>query len=190
MIHQWFIFGIVLIFISIILTVFHHLSKLYLHNKYQNAYNINDPSYSKGLRPGCLPGCTAEGTCPQGNFCYDALSDNPSCCAYDFQCESCKGNIQIKSPLQSKKGMPPLSAQLDVYETRRHFGRDLVPDGSRRATNNIGAQQPPDINKLEFERDLEEQEFAKEQQPGESNILRHKGHIISKGPLRPNIIRR
>ena len=186
---SFLIIGLTLIFISIILTVFYHLFRTYSHNMFQQVYSVNDPRYSKGVRPGCLPGCTAEGECPQGNFCYDALGDNPSCCAYDFQCEGCKSRMNIRAPLQKKDGYPPLSLRLGEYETKRNLGRDFIPDGPRRATNQIWAHEPPDIDQVEFQRDLDEQKFAKEERPGEKRLMR-KGHIIGSGPLRPNIIRR
>ena len=192
MFHFWFLLFIIFIFLAVSLTVIYHLFRNFLQQKYQTAQQ----EYSKGVRPGCLPGCTAEGTCPQGNFCYDALGDNPSCCAYDFQCEACKKGARFRAPLQDKKGMPSLSQQMDAFKDINLHGqntRDLMPSGRGSATNSIWnqiPQQPPGLQQVEFQRDLEEQEFAKEQQPDKEHRLMRKGHIISEGPLRPNIIRR
>ena len=80
----------VIIFIYLIGLVFYTKIMDYLHYKYQTLYSFHHPKYTRNLRPGCLPGCTKKGECPNGNFCYNALGDNPSCCAYDFQCNSCK----------------------------------------------------------------------------------------------------
>jgi len=80
----------VFIFLYLFIYVMFEYVMKYLHTKYQHLYSYYDDRYSRGLRKGCLSGCTPEGTCPGGNFCYDDQGPNPSCCAYDFQCNSCK----------------------------------------------------------------------------------------------------
>ena len=86
----------ILAFLILFLYVVYFYINRYLELKYQNLYSFYDDRYSRGLKPGCLPGCTPEGECPNGNFCYADLGKNPKCCAYDFQCKSCKNAYDKK----------------------------------------------------------------------------------------------
>jgi len=126
---------IVFIFVVIFLTLFflvgYDFLIRYLDRKYQAIYSYYDPRYSRNLRPGCLPGCTSKGECPNGNFCYNALGPNPTCCAYDFQCESCKTESRI----------PPLPNRLQPQPHHQGIIREL-PD--RLQPQHNGVPELPD----------------------------------------------
>lgn len=128
-------FILFLIFIGVLFSVIYHLLTNYLHWKYQTIYSTNNPNYSNNLTPGCLPGCTPQGECPNGNFCYNATGKNPSCCAYDFQCNSCKGkrvppqptipttpppvtglNANLNIGTRLPEGMPVIGPRLDAKQ--------------------------------------------------------------------------
>ena len=96
-------FLFLLVFLLLILIPLQEGLLQYLHQKYQLIYHRNDPKYSINLRRGCLPGCTADGKCLYGNYCYDALGPNPQCCAYDFQCSECSKEHQNELDYIKKK---------------------------------------------------------------------------------------
>ena len=109
------VFIFVVIFLTLLLLVGYDFLIRYLNRKYQAIYSFSDPRYSRNLHPGCLPGCTSQGECPNGNFCYNALGPNPTCCAYDFQCESCKTPVpvtQLPNRLEPQR-VPPLPNRLE-----------------------------------------------------------------------------
>lgn len=78
-------FIFILAFVTLIAYLLHQYITQHLHRKYQGHLRIKQMKL-----PGCLAGCTKNGECPYGNYCYDDLGPNPSCCAYDFQCNQCK----------------------------------------------------------------------------------------------------
>lgn len=44
-----------------------------------------------------LRGCTRNGKCPNGNFCYNCEGPNATCCCYDFQCQESRQLARAQS---------------------------------------------------------------------------------------------
>lgn len=76
-------FIIIFILFGISFIIIYGIITDYLIKKYN--YIINNTNITK-----CLNGCNKQKECPYGNWCFDCLGDNPSCCCYDFQCNKCE----------------------------------------------------------------------------------------------------
>lgn len=89
----------------IILTVLFVIGVFYLVNQAYWRYfsmRMSQHNYlhSKGPKhhgKQLLRGCTKNGECPNGNFCYNCEGPNATCCCYDFQCQESKEKARAQS---------------------------------------------------------------------------------------------
>lgn len=89
----------------IILTVLFVIGVFYLVNQaYWRYFSMrmsqHDYLHSKGPKhhgKRLLRGCTKNGECPNGNFCYNCEGPNATCCCYDFQCQESKEKARAQS---------------------------------------------------------------------------------------------
>lgn len=89
----------------IILTVLFVIGVFYLVNQAYWRYfsmRMSQHNYLHSKGPNhhgkrLLRGCTRNGKCPNGNFCYNCEGPGATCCCYDFQCQESKEKARAQS---------------------------------------------------------------------------------------------